>query len=182
VSDIYLTLEDIKELPDSAFPIMCLANGYTSLFGYLISVVKKGQFYTHFQWLISRDDFASQWWYFRTFPVENYFGKYSMKFWHNPDWTPQDKQRMQEEIKKELVKPKWDTRYDVIGIVGEALNLSWLNSKRQSFCSEKITFLAKVDEGCREWMLLNPHPTPEEINIWLKTQDRFKVVGRVMPS
>jgi hypothetical protein len=176
----YMTLENIKTFPESAFPMMCLANGFTSLFGYLISATTK-DFWTHFQWLRNREEFASQWWYFKIFTVEH-FRSYSLKLWTNPDWTTVQRAVIQQCITNELARPKWETRYDFIGILGEAFHLPWLNSPRHDFCSEKVNILSKVDEGCAEWMKTNPHPTPEEINAWFKTQERFKIVGRIMPG
>ncbi len=51
-TDPLITLSDIKALPQSAFPMMVLTNGYSSVFGFLISLTTK-DFWNHFMWLIS---------------------------------------------------------------------------------------------------------------------------------
>jgi hypothetical protein len=183
----YKTLDDVKMIPANRFPMMCLCNGYSSAFGFLISLVTK-DFWNHFQWLISPTEFASQWFWFTRFPVKNY-AKHSLKFFYNPRWTADERVVLQIAIAAELRKSKWATRYDVIGVVGEAAGLKWLNSKRQDFCSEKINILSRVDKDCKAWLAeTEASPTPEQVNSWLKAQKntdgtpRYVVWGRVMPG
>lgn len=186
MNDRYITLEDIGRIPLSMMPMMALTNGFTSVFGFLISLWLK-DFWSHFMWLISPDEFASQWFWFKLFPVKN-FTHHSIKLWYNPLWTETEKALLSAAIETELDKTRWQTRYDVIGVIGEAFKISWMNRKRLDFCSEKINILSKVDKKCQEWLIKNPSPIPEEVNAWLKDQmnedgsHRYIVFGRVQPG
>lgn len=183
----YKTLEDIGNLPPEMFPMMCLCNGYTSAFGFLISLATK-DFWNHFQWLISPTEFASQWFWFTKFPITHY-SRHSLKFWYNPLWTAEEKALLQIAIAIELGRSKWETRYDVWGVIGEALKIGRMNSKRYDFCSEKINILSKVDKACKSWLAeTEASPTPEQVNSWVKAQvnedgnKKYFVWGRVMPG
>jgi len=177
-TDRLITLDDIKGLPQSAFPMMVLTNGYSSVFGFLISLTTK-DFWNHFMWAISPFEVATQWWYFTRMPIDS-FSAHSIKLWHNPDWTDIEKKAMLQFIQGDLKKGKWATHYDVWGLVKKAFGKDSPNDK--DFCSEKIDILALIDEGCREWLETNCSPSPEEVNSWLKSQERFKVWGRVQPG
>lgn len=179
IKDRLITLEDVMALDPGGMPLMVLANGYTSVFGLMIALVTKG-FWTHFMWLRRPDQFASQWWWFTLFHV-THFRKYSLKLWHNPNWTTEEKNILNELIDLRLAQGKWTTHYDVIGVLGEFLHIPWLNSKKD-FCSETIHFLSVIDPACAEWLKGCASPTPEEVNTWLKTQPKYRVYGRVQPE
>lgn len=173
-------LEDVKRLSQSDCPMICLSNGYMSAFGFLISMVTK-DFWAHSMWLFSPQEFASQWWWFKQFHVDD-FCHHSLKFWYNPDWTTDEKDILQKAIGTRLDLGKWKTRYDVWGVVGELLGWKWLNSKKYDFCSETMKFLGEVDPDYKEWMKTEPHPTPGEIDKYLKGNPKYKVWGRIQPS
>lgn len=173
-----LNLDDIRALPPEMFPMMVLSNGYTSVFGFLISLTTK-DFWNHFMWVISPEHFATQWWWFCKKPLDD-FRKHSLKFWNNPDWTQAEKAAMQQFIEGELKKGKWATRYDVIGLLFKAAGIELPN--KYNFCSERLSVLACVDAGVREWLKDNCSPSPEEVNTFLKSQPRFTVFGRIQPG
>ena len=166
--------------------MIALSNGFTSLFGFLIGLLTK-DFWSHFMWLVSPTEFASQWFWFKLFPVRH-FNKHSIKFFYNPLWTSRERALLKAAIAAELSRPRWQTRYDVIGVIGEAFGWDWMNRKRLDFCSEKISILSMVDKSCRAWLKDSPSPTPEQCNTWLKQQKnpdgspKYLVWGRVQPG
>ncbi len=176
----YLTIEDLKKIPQDHLPMVVLCNGYLSLFGILICSVTQS-FWSHAMWLTSPKEFASQWFWFRSFPVEH-FAKYSLKLWYNPDWTPEQRTILQAEIWDRLKLPAWKTRYDVLGVIGEAMGVKWLNRKGLDFCSESIKMLALVDPEFKKWFEEIKNPTPEELNTWFKTHLKYQVWGRIQPG
>lgn len=178
ITDKLITFDDIKGLPDSEFPKMVLTNGFTSVFGFLISLTTK-DFWNHFMWLVNQDTVATQWWWFTTKPLKD-FNKHSIKIWDNPDWTDIEKKAMLQFIEADLKKGKWETHYDVWGLIKKAFGKSSPGDK--DFCSEKIDILSLIDEDCRKWMSQNCSPRPEEVNTWLKTAGKFRVFGRIQPS
>ena len=178
MSQDLLTLEDIKKLPQDWFPMMVLSNGYTSVFGFLISMTTK-DFWNHFMWIISPEEFATQWWWFCKKPLDH-FRKHSLKFWYNPNWTDVEKKALLQFIEGQLEKGKWATRYDVVGLLLKAAGIELPN--KYNFCSERLNILACIDAGVSEFMRENPSPSPEEVNTYLKSQERFKVFGRVVPG
>lgn len=178
ITDRLITIDEIKGLPMSEFPKMVLTNGYNSVFGFLISLTTD-DFWNHFMWLISPEEVATQWWYFTKMKIDH-FNHHSMKVWDNPLWTDIEKKCMLQFIEAELSKSKWETRYDVFGLIKKAFGKSSPNP--YDFCSEKIDILSLIDEPCREWMKTNCSPRPEEVNTWLKNENRFRIFGRVQPS
>jgi hypothetical protein len=178
ITDKLITVEDIKGLPDSEFPKMVLTNGYTSVFGFLISLATK-DFWTHFMWLINQGEVATQWWWFRRMPIDN-FRKHSIKIWDSPSWTDLEKRVMLQFIEGNLSRGKWETHYDVWGLIKKAFGYD--SPGGHDFCSETVDVLATIDEGCRKWMSQNCSPSPEEVNSWLKAEQRFRVFGRIQPA
>lgn len=100
----------------------------------------------------------------------------------NPTWTPEQRKILIDAIKLRLTQGKWKTRYDVWGVLGEALNLEWLQSKTYDFCSEAVgRFLRMVDPVFDKWMLTDKTPTPKEINLYTKNHNPpYQVYGRYM--
>ena len=174
------TLDDVKLMSASECPLICLSNGYSSLFGFLICQVTK-DFWAHSMWLVDPLTFATQSWWFIVSPVDSY-NRHSLKFWWNPDWTTEEKDKLQKAINDRIQLGKWKTRYDVWGVVGELLGWKWLNSKRYDFCSETMKFLADIDPDYAEFIQGEPHPTPSQIDKWLKVHPKYKVWGRVQPE
>lgn len=177
-SDRIITIEDLKALPQSEFPKMLLTNGFTSVFGFLISLTTK-DFWNHFMWMIDPGTVATQWWWFTTMPIDH-FSRHSIKVWDCPSWTDNDKATMLQFIHMHLAKGKWATHYDVIGLIAKAMGIDLANA--YDFCSERIDILALIDEPCREWLKADCSPSPEEVNAWLKGQGRFRIFGRVQPA
>jgi len=173
-----ITFEDIERLPSSEFPKMILTNGFTSVFGFLISLTTK-DFWNHFMWLINPEEVATQWWWFTKMNLRD-FSRHSIKFWDNPSWTGIEKQAMLQFIEADLGKGKWETHYDVVGLIKKAFGKGSPGEK--DFCSEKIDILGLIDEPCRKWLSTNCSPSPEEVNTWLKADGRFREFGRIQPS
>jgi hypothetical protein len=117
-TDRLITIDDIKGLPTSEFPKMVLTNGYTSVFGFLISLTTT-DFWNHFMWLINPGEVATQWWYFCRKPIDD-FRHHSVKVFDNPNWSDIEKQAMLQFIEAELKKGKWATHYDVWGLLKKA--------------------------------------------------------------
>ena len=173
-------LEDVKRLPQSSCPMICFSNGYTSLFGLLISRATKG-FWAHAMWLINPTVFASQWWWFTLIQVDDYC-HHSLKFWYNPNWTQDEKDIIQKAIAARLELGKWKTRYDVWGVIGEWTGWGWMNSEKYDFCSETMKFLADIDPDYKKFLEGNPHPNPAEIDDYFKKDPKYQVWGRVQPG
>jgi hypothetical protein len=177
-NDPLLTIDDVKNLPLSEFPKMVLTNGYTSVFGFAISLTTD-DFWNHFMWQISPFEVATQWWWFTRMPIDN-FRQHSIKYWDNPKWTDVERKVLLQFINIRLSKTKWETHYDVWGLIRKAFGKDSPGGK--DFCSESLGILSIIDPDCMKWMTENPSPRPEEVNLWLKSTGKFRVFGRVQPE
>lgn len=181
-----LSLDDLAALPEEQFPFLVLSNGFTSAFGYLVSLETQS-FWNHFMWYRRPGVFASQWFWFREFDLMS-FNKHSLKLWHNPRWSRAQRATLCGFIDARLSMGKWRTRYDVLGIIGKLLHLDRVHTPWLDFCSETLKWLALIDPDCADFMRELPTPTPEDVNDFLKkpkTQDgsdRYVVFGRVQPE
>ncbi len=178
--ELFLTIDDLKKIPQDKLPMVGLTNGYMSLFGFVICTATH-DFWSHAMWLISPAEVASQHFWFKTFPIDHY-NRHSIKLWYNPEWTPAERTILQAAIWDRLQLPWYKTRYDVIGVIGEAFGVKWLNRKNYDFCSESIRMLALVDPDYKTWLDEVKNPTPEELNVWFKSQPKYQVYGRVQPG
>lgn len=181
----YLTLEDLANVPEEKLPMLVISDNLQGLFGLLIKLVTKS-FYSHFMWLYRPGVMATQSWWFHDREVTS-FKKNSLKVFWCPTWTPEQRQTLIQVIDKCISQGAWDTRYDVLGVIGQFLGWDWLQSEKHQYCSEHISKLALVDPNALEW-LKHVRPTPEEVNIWLKEQknedgsDKYPVFCRVVPG
>ena len=115
MSERILTLDDIHNIPPDLFPMLCFADNPLALFGFLIKARTKG-YYSHFQWLVGPDQIASQWFYFKAFPLSHYAG-YSLKLVYNPQWGPNQRALLINNIARDLALPWYRTRYDFVHIL-----------------------------------------------------------------
>ena len=181
-NDRVLTLEEIRNIPADHYPLICYCDG-GSLFSLLIRLFDKSD-RSHMQALIGPDEIASQGWTFTSFPV-SHMAKYATKFIWNPDWTVSERALMIASVRMRLALPWWKRLYDVPGVIGEALKITWLQLPWFDFCSEAMAnrMLGLVDPKFRQWLLQHPSPTPREINQWTKAHNPpYKVYGWYIPD
>lgn len=171
-----LTKEEILNLSDDLLPMMVLSDNLYSWLALKIRQHQKG-YYNHFMWMHRTGFFASQDFFFKEIPATKYLkGKHRLKFWMNLKWTQADRELIKMAIQKDLEKPKLKTRYDWIQIIGILLGLRKLNIPGIRICSDYIDYLKLVDENYD----LKKHPSPPEINRWLKGREGYQVYGRFL--
>jgi hypothetical protein len=172
--DRLITLDDIRTLPESAYPMMVFSDG-GSYFSVAIKQRTRG-YYSHFSWLIGFNEIATQGMTFSIAPV-SCLEKATAKFVYDPSWTGSEKSLIKSAILKDLELPWWKRLYDIPGVMAEFVGLP-LQVPSLNFCSERGSYLKLVDP---EYSL--KAPTPTELNLWTKAhQTRYKVFGRYMPD
>ena len=177
----YLTLDDLYNVKEDQLPMLVISDNLQGLFGLLIKLVTKS-FYSHFMFMHKPGMMATQSWWFHEREAKS-FQVNSLKLFWCPTWTQAQRDTLTQVINGCLSKGKWATRYDVLGVVGQFLGWDWLQNPNTNFCSEHFSKLALVDADALEYLKGNKHPTPEEINVWLKEhEDRYPVYCRVVPG
>jgi hypothetical protein len=164
---LVLTLDDVKKL-QPPMAVLCFNPG--AFFSYAVQGKTHGP-YGHFMWLVGENEFASQSWWFQSVPVSKY-QHYYMKFVYNPNWTDIQKSMLVESLRKDLAKPKWETRYDVLALVGHLVGLKWIQSKNFEICSDTADHLKNVDN---RYDL--KAPTPEDVNQFFKSHAEYVPYG-----
>ena len=126
-------------------------------------------------WMHKPGYFASQGTFYTEEPVENYLNNHRLKFWSNPNWTKDERDKIIEEILIWLSKPKFSTRYDFIAILGQLLGIGGLlQNPFTKICSDYGSFLKVVDPNYDL-----KHPAPDQVNEWfIKNSDRYEVYGK----
>jgi len=176
----YLTLDEIRAIPVDEYPFMVFADNIRGFFSLGVKIRNHGS-YGHFMWLIGPDRLASQWFYFREFPLDHFAGC-TLKLVNNPEWTIYQRVKIISAIRDDLAKPWYKTLYDAPAIVGQLLGLDWFQLKLNRICSETIDYLGRVDPEAAAWLLTEHTPNPTEVNLWTKARKRFKVKGRYSPD
>ena len=180
VSEDIITIKEVHNIPQEKLPAICFCNGFTSLFGMLISL-RTNEYYNHFMMLTSPHEFASQWWWYKKFPVEH-FSKHAIKIVWNRDWTDVQRKVILQSVENRMKEGPWKTRYDILGVIGQAIGIPSIQNKKLDYCSETIKHIALVDPECAKFLDSEPHPRPEEINDWVKTQSGYRTLARVVPE
>jgi len=167
-----LTKDEILNIPEEDLPLLVLSFNYRNVISTLINMRKKSH-YNHFMLYHRPGFFASQGVSFKEESVENYLNNHRLKFWHNPDWTDDDKKRMQNQIKKWLVKGLVRTRYDWMAIIGQLIGVNSLQNPYTRICSDYVDVVKPIDPDYD----LN-YPAPNDVNNWLGNNPKYQVYGR----
>lgn len=159
---------------DGPFPQMVFSDNAQGIFSLLVKKRTSG-YYGHFMWLIGKNQLASQWFYFQRQALDHYAGAH-LTFVADPKWSELDRKVMLVAITLDLEKSAWQTRYDVIGVLGELFGLDWMNRKGLKFCSERGDYIKLVDQRYNL-----KAPDPQELRDWTKKAG-FQVTGRYSPD
>jgi hypothetical protein len=172
----YLEEETVLKIPEEALPLAVLSYTATSPFAFGIVNIRKSA-WNHFMWMHRPGILASQDWYYREIPLQNYLGfDKRLKFWHNPNWTTVDRFDITNRIQYWLNQPKWKTRYDVLALMGQALNQVWIQNPLVRICSDYGSILreSRVDINYNL-----KHPAPDQVDAWFtEHSDKYAVYGR----
>jgi hypothetical protein len=98
-----------------------------------------------------------------------------LKFWHNPDWTQDQKDHLISIIDTFLKKPAYSTRYDWTAIVGQALGVAWIQNPFTRICSEYGSLLR--ESGVDTTYDLKT-PSPDEVDHWFNEHSIYQVYVR----
>lgn len=161
VSEQTFTYDDIKKMDQTYLPMPVFAFNPSSFFTFGVSARTTGD-WSHFMWMIEPGVFASQGWYFGRKTIDDY-KKYILKFVYNPAWTPAQKKVIMGSLLKKLAKPHWQTRYDVLALLGHLVGLKWIQSGRFEICSDDAARIKMVDQ---RYDLKDP--LPADVNEWMK--------------
>jgi len=165
--------EDLKEISPDLFPLPVFSYAIGSPVASLIAAKEKGV-YNHYMWLIDAETIATQDWIFKQSPVEKYMqGRHALKFVCMPGWKKLKRAMLKAFIVRDLDRPWYRRLYDIPAIIGQAINCEWLQIPGFDICSDKARHLAKVDPRYNL-----AHPSPTNINQWMKQTEGYEVWGR----
>ena len=170
-----LTAEEVRGI--DTFPMAVLSDNLGSVIAGAIKGHTRGA-YNHFMWLIEPGILASQDLFFKRVPVSEYLtGRFRLKFWMNPAWTPNQREAIIAALKKDLDKPWYRKIYDWPAIIGQALGWKWLQTPGIDICSDKAGLLALVD-----FRYDLECPDPQDVNAWFERTHGYEVYGRYLPD
>ena len=177
-----------KEIPQSAFPLIVFAD---HSYGWIESFIKmrtKG-IYNHVMWAIAPDTLASQGGKYSKFPFSAYMKNGNrLKFVEIIGLNETEKQAILDSINEKLAKPWWNTRYDYIGIIGQAIGIKKVNNPWIDYCSEDVVthlvnklFKIIPNEHSFKSIIKNmpTHGSPQDLNEYIKKYpENFKTYLR----
>ena len=172
MSEKWLTKDEILNLDEEHFPLLVLSYNYRSFLSTGITWKTSGA-YNHLMWAYEPGIFATQDWWYRTVKMEKYLRHHRLKFWTNETWTDRHKRILKIRIHAELKKRPIETRYDLLAILGQAIGITGIEVPWTKICSDHADYLKLID---RRYDLI--HPSPEDVNTWLKQHPDYKVFGR----
>jgi hypothetical protein len=154
-------LPSIRNLPQEYYPLPIVCYDIGAFFTFAVAKRTDGD-YSHFMWLIGPDEFATQGWWFQSKPVDAY-SSYIIKAWYNPWWTPAQRAAVIKSLRDDLAKSPWETRYDVLALVGHLLGIKWIQSGRFEICSDSIDHIKHAGD---QYDLKDQNPS--QINAYFK--------------
>ena len=180
MANSWLTKSAVSNVPKDLLPMMVFSDNMRSFFSFGIKAKEKG-FYNHFMWMYRPGFFASQDRTFREVPTENYVEKHRLKFCLNLMWSAKDRATIRKRIAKDLARKWYKRTYDYLAILGQAINMEWIQIPGLDICSDKARYLRFVDDRFDL-----KHPSPTNINQWLKEEAQrsrgYEVFARYSPD
>ena len=165
---------DPLALKKEDLPVIVLVDDRRSLLGWLVKQHSSGGYNhimeMHYMQICASQDPVG----FREVLIEKYMKPFILlKFYKVKDLTLALKMNWIDAILTDLEEPWYKRRYDYLGIIGHMLRIPWLNNSHLYYCSERVAKHVKE--------VLNiefpEYPTPSDINAYLKTDDRFELLG-----
>lgn len=168
--------ELIEYLCRFQMPVCVFSRNLYSWFGSAIARQTKGV-YNHFMWLVSPATLATQDWTWRRMALEKYMaGEHVLKFVSGP-WGGYQRTALLASLRKSLADRWYRRIYDPLQIIGHRIGLKWLQIPGLSICSDRAVYIGAVDKRYRL-----SHPTPTELNLWMKCAPGYSVVCRFVPD
>lgn len=170
------TINPYRITNDGELRIVLSSNAWSGV-SWLIRAKTKSH-WNHAMWMIRAGLFATQGLFFTDVPFDKYFKPgIEVEIWKIKNLTPDQYIKIWRHINSKLKKPKWKTKYDFIGLIGQLFNIRFVNNPWTNYCSEGIAEglikAGDVFEG------LNPKSSPEDIRVFmLKRNWHFECEGR----
>ena len=161
ISELTLCYEDIMQIDRKYLPMPVFTFNPGAFFTFGVAARTKGD-WSHFMWMTAPGVFASQGLWFQRKTLDDY-KKCTIKFVYNPGWTDFQRQLLLTSLLRDLDKSPWETRYDVLALVGHLLGLKWIQSGRFEICSDSADHIKLVDG---RYDLKDPDPS--DVNAWMK--------------
>jgi len=165
---------DPLQIPESDLPLIVMEEDRRSFLGWAIKDHSKGN-YNHICEMTKPGMVASQDpCGFKEKPIDVYLKpQIFLKFWRYMPLTAQIKETWLSGIDKELKQSGWARRYDFLGILGQAINVRWLQSPWAHYCSERVA------EHIQKPLNIDipKKPTPNDMNMAFNKDARFEVYG-----
>jgi len=172
---ICTTIDEIESIPQEMLPMLVLGANNMSFLSWAIERRTQSH-YAHLMWLHRPGFFATQDLWYKESPVSKYKGV-RLKLWYNKTWRQQDKIQILYRINAELEKSKWETRYDFLAILGQLIGKIHIESPWSNICSDWANLLKLSDP---DYDL--QHPSPGDVNQWLKEHPKYACYTRYLPD
>ncbi len=175
--DRIFAFNELSTIPPWDYPLLMLTDNSQSLTAAGIRIFEHGE-YNHFCFLYNIGVVATQNFFFKTVPLEEY-KDHKIKLWHNPNWSGHDKAILAQAIKTDLEKSWYKRMYDILGFIGQGLRLPFIQNPYQDFCSEKAKYLSAIDPA---YDFKIKSPSPPDLNRYFNSNPAYKVYGRYYPN
>lgn len=176
-----LTIDAIKRIREEDLPMLVLTDSLTGFFGWRVRAHTNGQ-YSHSVMAWKNDSNGllclSQEAYLRKRYISEWCsGTHRVKFWYFPFLSDAQRDVLNAELQKASEKSKWETTYDIVGILGQAVGLRWLQISSRYYCSEWCgSIIGNVEDiGVRR-------PTPADLNAIGKASPNMACYGVFDPD
>jgi len=159
-------------ITDKDLPLVVLVDDRRSFIGW--GIKHKSGNYCHIMEMHKPGFVASQNFNgFREIPIKKYMKpQMFLKFW-KVEMTEEQRKDWISRINVDLTRKWFQKRYDFLGILGQALNIRWIQSPWAKYCSEQVgsrlrsVFNIPIKD-------LNLRRTPSEIDFFMKSYEKVK--------
>jgi len=177
---IYLTKMEIQSLSLDHYPMLILSDNLKSWVSKRIKQHTHGQ-YNHAMWAIRPGWVASQGLLYCEKSIDEFLtDHHRLKLIGSLGWTPFQRNRIRNAVNVRLCGSVYRRSYDVLGILGQAVRLRWINVPWRNYCSESaIQILSQILDTHE----LGKHPSPADIDRWVNVHPcKINILGIYDPT
>lgn len=173
---------DPHKIPPADLPLIVFSDCTSGLIEFIIKFRTKGA-YNHVMWMHKPGLLASQGNTYSEAPFARYMKKNSrLKFVEVIGLTEQDRSAIQKSIALKLARPWWKKRYDWLGIIGQAIGITWINTPWLDYCSEDAPqhlktwaekWLDPSDPRSIAMLAIPRHASPQQLSDYFQNKPEF---------
>ena len=150
---------DPLALTQDQMPVIVLCDDLRGFLGWIIKAHTSGN-YCHAMIMRQPGQTVTQNNVLKEIPILGYMKPAEMlKFWRIKNLTADEAKIIFDAIAKDLAKPWWKRMYDLVGLIGQAVWMPFIQTPGLNYCSENVAKYMRMIPRFKAWLPAEVNPS-----------------------